>query len=201
MATNVKPIPDGYHAITPYLIVNGAAKAIDYYQRAFGASEIMRLAGPDGKVGHAEVQVGDSKIMLADEHPQMDAKGPAAYGGSPVSLHLYVADVDTVFNRAVAAGATVDRPVENKFYGDRAGSLTDPFGHTWTVSTHVEDVSEEEIHRRMSAMFSQPAEAPAPPPAKRPSAKPPRPRARPPVKPARQAARARKSRSRARAKK
>lgn len=149
----VKPIPDGYRQVTPYLIVDGAARALDFYAKAFGAVERMRMAAPGGKVGHAEIQVGDSVVMLADEHPEMNARGPQAFGGSPVSIHLYVADVDATVKAAVAAGATMIRPVQNQFYGDRSGTLEDPFGHHWHVSTHVEDVPQEELARRAAAQM------------------------------------------------
>jgi PhnB protein len=152
---NVKPIPEGYHSLTPYLIVAGAARAIEFYKTVFGAVERMRLGGPDGKVGHAELEIGDSLIMLADEHPAMGALAPPTVGGTPVGLHLYLEDVDAVAAKAVAAGATLKRPVENQFYGDRLGSLIDPFGHLWHISTHVEDVSPEEIARRAAAMAQQ----------------------------------------------
>jgi PhnB protein len=151
----VSPIPPGYHNVTPYLVIDGAARALAWYVEAFGASEIMRLATPGGKIGHAEIQIGDSHVMLANEHPEMGAKAPGAFGGSPISLHLYVSDVDATMVRAEAAGATVKSPAEDKFYGDRLGSLLDPFGHTWHVATHVEDVAMEEIERRMAAMDSQ----------------------------------------------
>ncbi len=143
-----KPIPDGYRNITPYLIVADGVGAIAFYQRAFGASVLLRLERPDGKIGHAELAIGDSMIMLADEYPAHEARSPAAYGGSPVSLHLYVEDADAVAARAVAAGAKLVHPVEDKFYGDRLGTIEDPFGHRWSVSTHIEDVSPEEIARR-----------------------------------------------------
>jgi PhnB protein len=148
----VKPIPDGHHTATPYMIVSGGAAALDYYKKAFGAEELMRMGGPGGKVMHAEFQIGDSRIMIADEFPEMGAKSPKTLGGSPMSLCLYVNDCDTVFDRAIAAGGTVVRPLMNQFYGDRSGTLTDPFGHQWTVSTHVEDVSPEEMDRRMAEM-------------------------------------------------
>ena len=151
MASAVKPIPDGYHSVTPYLIIKGAADAIEFYKKAFGATELFRMAGPDGKIGHAEIKIGDSPIMLSDEWPEMKYLGPKSLGGSPVSILLYVDDVDTIFNRAIAEGGREDRAIENKFYGDRAGSLTDPFGHIWHVATHVEDVSPEEMKRRASA--------------------------------------------------
>ena len=144
----VKPIPDGYHAMTPYLIVDGAAKAIDFYTKIFGATEKMRMPSPGGKVGHAELNLGDTMIMLADEHPEMDARAPRAFGGSPVSLMVYVPDVDATVAKATAAGAKVVRKIENQFYGDRMGTIEDPFGHRWHVATHVEDVSPEEMERR-----------------------------------------------------
>jgi len=149
---SVKPVPDGYHTVTPYLVVQGAGKAIEYYKQAFGAEELMRCGGPEGKVMHAELQVGDSRVMLADECPEMGAKSAASFGGSPVGLCLYVRDVDTVFARAVELGGKVVRAVQDQFYGDRSGTLTDPFGHQWTVSTHVEDVSPEEMQRRMASL-------------------------------------------------
>jgi PhnB protein len=148
----IKPIPNGYRSVTPYLIVADGAGAVGFYQRAFGAKIRLRLDRPDGKIGHAELEIGDSVVMLADEYPPMDAKAPASYGGTPVSLHLYVHDVDAVAAKAIAAGATLKRPVENQFYGDRLGTMEDPFGHVWHVSTHVEDVSPEEINRRAAAM-------------------------------------------------
>jgi PhnB protein len=149
MAT--KPIPDGYHTATPYLIVNGAAEAIEFYKRAFGATELLRMADPQGRIGHAEIRVGDSVIMLADEHPGMGYRGPRSMGGSSVSILLYVDDVDTIFDRALSAGATVQRPIANQFYGDRSGKLEDPFGHVWSIATHVEDVPPEEMRRRAEA--------------------------------------------------
>jgi PhnB protein len=148
----VKPIPEGYRTVTPYLIVDDGARAIAFYGEAFAAKERMRMAGPDGKVGHAELEIGDSVIMLADEFPEMGARGPRSLGGSPVSILLYVEDVDSQFDRAVAAGGKVLRPVENKFYGDRSGTLEDPFGHQWHLATHVEDVPPEELARRAQAM-------------------------------------------------
>lgn len=144
----VKPIPEGYHTLTPYLIVKDAARAIAFYQKAFGATELMRLADPSGKVGHAEIKVGDSPIMLADEFPEMGVVGPQTLGGSPVILLLYVPDVDAQFNQAIAAGAKVLRPVKDQFYGDRSGTLSDPFGHLWTLATHQEDLSPAEIQQR-----------------------------------------------------
>ena len=148
----VKPIPDGYHSATPYLIMEGAGRAIEFYQRAFGARELMRIPAPGDRIGHAEIRIGNSVIMLADEHPEMNARGPRHYGGSPVSLLLYVADVDKQFKQALGAGGTEVRPVTDQFYGDRAGTLRDPFGHTWHLHTHKEDVSRAELHRRMAAL-------------------------------------------------
>jgi PhnB protein len=147
----VKAVPEGYHTATPYLIVDGAAKALEFYRKAFGATERMRFAAPGGKIGHAEITIGNSAIMLADEHPEMGHRGPQAIGGTPVTIHLYVENVDEVFPRAVAAGATALRPVTDQFYGDRSGTLRDPFGHVWHVATHKEDLSPEEMHRRAEA--------------------------------------------------
>ena len=148
MKGKVKPIPDGHPAVSPYLIVNGAASALAFYGKAFGATERFRHSGPDGRIGHAEITIGDSVIMLADEHPEVGARGPGAYGGSPVMLHVYVEDVDAIARQAIAAGAKVVRPVQDQFYGDRSGSFEDPFGHVWHVATHVEDVSAEELSER-----------------------------------------------------
>jgi PhnB protein len=146
-----KPIPEGYHAITPYLIVKGGAKALEFYARAFGAVERERMQEPGGKVRHAEIAIGDSQVMLADEHPEMGALSPETVGGTPISLHLYVEDVDAVVATAVAAGARLTRPVADQFYGDRVGGVTDPFGHRWFVATHKEDLTREELHRRAAA--------------------------------------------------
>ena len=148
MSARVKPVPDGYHTITPYLIVNGAAAAIEFYKRAFGATEVMRMPAPDGRIGHAELQLGDCRVMLADEYPQMDCRGPKSVGGTPVFLHMYVDDVDAVVKQAVAAGARVVRPVQDQFYGDRMGTVADPYGHVWHVSTHKEDLSMDELRAR-----------------------------------------------------
>ena len=150
----VKPIPDGYHTVTPYLIVAGAARAIDFYKQAFGAVELMRFDGPGGTVAHAEIRIGNSPIMLADEMPEMGYKSPQAYGGSPMGLMLYVEDSDATFAQAIAAGGKEVRAVQDQFYGDRSGNLVDPFGHMWTISTHKEDVSVEEMQQRMAAMAS-----------------------------------------------
>jgi PhnB protein len=147
----VKPIPDGYHTVTPYLIIRGAAAAIDFYKKAFGAEELFRFPTPDGKVGHAELKIGDSPIMLADESPAMGYKGPQTLGGSPTSIMLYVENVDSVFDRAIKAGGVVKEALQDKFYGDRSGTLTDPFGHVWHVATHKEDVSMEEMERRLKS--------------------------------------------------
>jgi PhnB protein len=151
----LKPIPDGYHTATPYLIVAGAAAAIDFYKRAFNATELMRLDGPHGRIGHAEIQIGDSRIMLADEHPEIGACGPQSFGGSPTSILLYVENVDALFQQAIAAGAEEVRPVRDQFYGDRSGTLLDPFGHKWSIATHTEDVSAEELDRRFAVMMQQ----------------------------------------------
>jgi PhnB protein len=148
----VKPIPDGYATVTPYLTVHDAAGAIAFYQQAFGATELMRLADPSGNLAHAEIKIGNSLIMLSDEFPEMGGRSAQALGGTPVTLMVYAEDVDTLFRQAIAAGATEVRPVENQFYGDRAGTLSDPFGHVWTIASHVEDVSMEEVNARFSAM-------------------------------------------------
>ena len=149
--TKVKPIPDGYPRVMPYLHINGAAAAIDFYGEIFGAKERMRMAGPDGKVGHCELELGDSVIMLADEFPEMGAQSPKTIGGTPVTVMVYVDDVDTVFDRAVKAGATSLRPVEDKFYGDRGGEFEDRWGHRWSIATHIEDVAPDEMARRAAA--------------------------------------------------
>jgi PhnB protein len=151
----VKKIPEGYHAVTPYLAVKGAAAAIAFYEKAFDAKELFRAPAQGGTIAHAEIQIGDSKVMLSDQAPDMGAKSPQTLGGSPVSLMLYVEDVDATVKRAIDAGAKPTRPVENQFYGDRSGGLTDPFGHSWWVATHVEDVPPDELERRMKAAFAQ----------------------------------------------
>jgi PhnB protein len=144
----VNPIPEGYPRVTPYLIVDGASDAIDFYTSVLGATERMRMDAPGGRIGHAELEIGDSVVMLADENPEMNARGPRAFGGSPVSLMVYVEDVDGVFGRALEAGAKEVRPVEDQFYGDRLGAFEDPFGHEWNVASHVEDVPPEEMEKR-----------------------------------------------------
>ncbi len=149
----VKAIPDGYHTATPYLIVDGAAQAIDFYTNAFGAKELFRMHTPDGHIGHAQIRIGDSVIMLADEAPGY--RSPRSLGGAAVGMMLYVEDVDDCFTRAVAAGAKEQRPLMNQFYGDRSGTIEDPFGHVWTIATHVEDVAPEEMRRRMEAFTKQ----------------------------------------------
>lgn len=144
-----KPIPEGYHSVTPYLIVKGAARALEFYKKAFNATELFRMEGPGGTVGHAEFQIGNSRMMLADEFPDMGARSPETIGGSPVGLCIYTEDVDALFKQALAAGGKQERPVVDQFYGDRSGTLRDPFGHQWTLATHKEDVSPEEMKRRM----------------------------------------------------
>jgi len=150
--TPVPYIPKGYNSITPYLIIKGAAEAIEYYKNVFGATEVMRMAQPDGRIGHAELKIGDSYIMLADEFPEMEHRGPLSLGSSPVSMLLYVEDVDAIVDRAVAAGAKILKPVQDQFYGDRSGFIRDPFGHLWGVATHKEDVSPQEMEERMKKM-------------------------------------------------
>ncbi|MBW3672161.1 MAG: VOC family protein [Acidobacteria bacterium] len=147
---SVKPIPDGYHSITPYLVMKNAAGAIGFYKSAFGAEELMRMEAPGGKIAHAELRIGDSPVMLADEHPDEGFVGPETVGGTPVSILLYVDDVDQVFARAIEAGATELKPLANQFYGDRSGALKDPFGHVWTIATNIEDVAQEDLERRMN---------------------------------------------------
>ena len=151
MASAVKPIPEGYHSVTPYLVVKGAVRAIEFYEKAFGARQLFRMMGPDGRVGHAELEIGDSRLMLADEHPEIGARSPHSIGGSPVTIHLYVDDVDATVARALTAGAQLTRPVADQFYGDRNAGLTDPFGHVWFVATHKEDVPTDELERRAAS--------------------------------------------------
>lgn len=151
----VSYIPDGYHSVTPYLIVDDGPRALEFYKRAFGAVELFRLDMPDGRLGHAEFTVGDSHIMLAEEFPEMEALAPKSIGGTAVSLMVYTEDADAMFARALEAGAVALRPVADQFYGDRAGMLRDPFGHKWSIATHIEDVSAAELERRTQAMFRQ----------------------------------------------
>ncbi len=150
----VTPIPDNYPRICPYLHIDGAADAIEFYKRVFDATERIRMDGPDGRVGHAELGIGDSVVMLADEYPDMGVKGPKAIGGTPVVLSVYVEDVDATVAKATEAGATIARPVEDRFYGDRVGQIEDPFGHVWSIQTHIEDVAPDEMHRRAAAEAS-----------------------------------------------
>jgi PhnB protein len=151
MPASVRPVPAGYHTVTPYLHVADGQAAIEFYKQAFGAKEIYRLEGPPGKIGHAELQIGDSRIMLADEVPEIGARCPTFYGGTPTSFLLYVENVDEMVAAAATAGATVTREVQDQFYGDRMGMVKDPFGHVWGIATHIEDVSPEEMTRRMAA--------------------------------------------------
>lgn len=147
----VKPIPDGYHTLTPYLVMDGATEALEYYKKAFGATELFRMEH-EGKIAHAEMKIGDSTFMLSDEHPERGFRGPKTLGGSAVGLMIYVSDVDTIFKQAIDAGGEEKNAVQDQFYGDRSGTLTDPFGHVWTVATHTEDVPPEEMDKRMAAM-------------------------------------------------
>ncbi|MCP4246752.1 MAG: VOC family protein [bacterium] len=150
----VNPIPDGFHTISPHIVCQGAAEAIEFYKKAFGAEEVFRMPGPDGKaVMHAELQIGDSRLMLCEEFPDMGAKSPKAIGGTPVTVHLYVADADKIFAQAIEAGATVNMPLTDMFWGDRYGKLSDPFGHQWSVATHKEDLSPDEIAKRQAEAF------------------------------------------------
>lgn len=157
----VKPVPEGYNTVTPYLVVDGAADAIDFYERAFGARDIMRMPGPAGKIAHAELQIGDSKIMLGDEMPG-SLRTPRSLGGSPVGLFLYVEDVDAVYQRAIEAGAKSEMPPADMFWGDRYCKLTDPFGHNWSIGTHIEDVPPEEMGRRMQEATAKMGQQPQP---------------------------------------
>ena len=150
--SDVKPIPDNYPRVTPYLYIDGAAEAIEYYGKVLGATERGRMGGPDGKIGHAELEIGDSLVMLADEHRDMGALGPKKVGGSPVTIHVYVEDVDAAFERAIEGGGKEIRAVQDQFYGDRSGMFEDPFGHTWNVASHVEEVSPDEMAKRAAAM-------------------------------------------------
>lgn len=150
----VRPVPEGYRTVTPYLTIKNAARALDFYKKAFGAQVLLNMTGPDGKLMHAEIKIGDSIVMLCDECPEMGAKSPESLKGTPTLLYLYVDNVDALFERAVKAGAKVERPVEDQFYGDRTGTVLDPFGHRWGIATHVEDVSPDEVKRRQEKLFA-----------------------------------------------
>jgi PhnB protein len=155
MTNRIKAVPEGYHTLTPHLVVKGATQAIEFYKNAFGAEEIIRLPGPDGQsIMHAELKIGDSRLFLVEEFPQMDSRAPQSLGGTPVTIHIYVEDADTVFNQAVAAGAQVRMPLEDAFWGDRYGQVTDPFGHRWSLATRKENLTPEEISQRAQAAFS-----------------------------------------------
>ncbi|MCW5600050.1 VOC family protein [Nitrosomonas sp.] len=154
MSNKIKPVPDGYHTLSAYLIVRGAARAIEFYKKAFGATELMRLNLPDGKIAHGEFKIGDSIFMISDENPDWGSTSPEALGGSPVTLHLYVPDVDTTFANAIQAGAIEKMPLENQFWGDRTCQIVDPFGHYWHIATHIEDVDPSELPSRMEAFMS-----------------------------------------------
>ena len=155
MANTVKPIPDGYNAAMPYLTCKDAGRALEFYAKAFGATEVMRMPAPDGRIGHAEIKIGDAVIMVSDEYPEMQIQSPQTLGGTPVGIYVYVADVDALNQRAIAAGASVERPIADQFYGDRSVTLRDPFGHRWFFATHKEDLSPEELQRRAAAAMSQ----------------------------------------------
>jgi PhnB protein len=151
---DVKPIPEGYHSVTPHLVIKGAAQALEFYKTAFGATELFRMEH-EGMIGHAEIKIGDSPIMLADEHPDQGHVSPTTLGGSPVGIMIYVDDVDKIYNQAISAGAREVKPLQDQFYGDRSGTLTDPFGHVWTVATHKEDVAPEEMDRRLANLHAK----------------------------------------------
>jgi len=153
MTMNIKPIPDGYHTLSPYLIVRGASEALEFYKKAFGATELMRLNMPDGKIAHGEFKIGDSIFMISDESPECHSTSPEALGGSPVTLHLYVTDADATFADAIKAGAKETMPIGNQFWGDRMGGVVDPFGHRWLLATHIEEVDPSELESRMEACF------------------------------------------------
>lgn len=161
MAGKVNPIPAGYHTLTPYLVLNDASRAIEFYKQAFDAKEVVRMGGPGGKIGHAELKIGDSMLMLSDEMPGSGNRSPQSLGGSPVSLFVYVENVDSVFNQAVKAGAKADMPPQDMFWGDRFGKLTDPFGHSWALATHIEDVAPAEMEKRAEAAMAQMAQGAA----------------------------------------
>jgi PhnB protein len=154
MSSKVDWQPEGYQTVTPYLVVKGGAAAIEFYGKAFGAIELFRMPDPSGRVGHAELKIGDSVVMLADEHPELGYLGPQSPGGTPISLMIYVEDVDTVFKRAITSGAEQKKPVKDEFYGDRMGTVIDPFGHIWHIATHKEDVSQEEMNQRAAAAYA-----------------------------------------------
>ena len=156
MTNRIKAIPEGYHTLTPHLVIKGASQAIEFYKKAFGAEEISRLPGQDGKsLMHAAIKIGDSRLFVVDEFPQMGGLGPLSIGGTPVTIHVYVEDVDTVFDQAVAAGAKVRMPLADMFWGDRYGVITDPFGHSWSLATHKADLTPEELSKRAQAAFSE----------------------------------------------
>ena len=157
--SKVQAVPKGFHTLTPHLVIKGAAEAIEFYKRAFQAQEVVRMLSPEKRIIHAELKIGDSMVFIGEEFPTMGCTGPAVLGGTPVTLHLYVDDVDAVFDRAVKAGATVTMPLNNMFWGDRYGKLTDPFGHNWSIASRVEDVSPEEMQRRQESFFAQMAKA------------------------------------------
>ena len=158
MKNTTKAIPDGFNTLTPHLVVKGASQAIDFYKKAFGAEEIKRMPGPDGKsLIHAELKIGNSRLMLVDEFPEMNARGPETMGGTPVTIHMFVEDADAVFNRALGAGAQVRMPLADMFWGDRYGVVSDPFGHLWSIATHKEDLTPEEMGKRMQDAFSESA--------------------------------------------
>lgn len=150
---SVKPVPDGYHAVTAYLTCNDCAEALAFYKKAFGATEMLRLDTPDGKIGHAELMIGDSPVMFADEIEEAGNQSPSTLGGSPVTMMIYTEDCDAMFATAIAAGATEVRPVEDQFYGDRSGTVKDPYGHVWTISTHIEDLTQEQVETRMKELY------------------------------------------------
>jgi len=156
MKNQIKAVPDGFHTLTPHLVVKGASQAIEFYKKAFGAEEIKRLPGPDGQsLIHAELKIGNSRLLLVDEFPEMDCRGPKSVGGSPVSIHMFVEDADAAFDKALAAGAEVRMPLADQFWGDRYGVLTDPFGHIWSIATHKENLTPQEIGERAQAAFSE----------------------------------------------
>ncbi len=153
MTSKVQPIPVGYHSVTPYLLIRGAGDAIEFYKKAFGATEVLRLTDPEGKVSHAEIKIGNSHVMIADEHPELDFLGPQSRGGTTASMLVYVEDADAVFKNVIAAGATELRPLCDQFYGDRSGTVTDPWGHIWSIAMRIEDVSKEDIVSRFTELY------------------------------------------------